>query len=69
MATPFRSQAFLTSLPGFAQTQRQGFNFNGESDLDLQYAFGLTNPQPILLLQAGDLIQGMSTSHFIYTGP
>ncbi|KAL1937832.1 hypothetical protein VTO73DRAFT_12852 [Trametes versicolor] len=50
---------------GFAQTQRQGFNFNGESDLDLQYAFGLTNPQPILLLQAGDLIQGASFNNWL----
>ena len=42
-----------------AQTDDQGFNFNGESDLDLQYAFGLTNPQPILLLQTGDLVEGV----------
>ena len=42
---------------GVDQTNQTGFNFNGESDLDLQYAFGLTNPQPILLLQTvgGDM--------------
>ena len=43
---------------GVAQTTQQGFNFNGESALDLEYAFGLTNPQPILLLQTGDLVEG-----------
>ena len=30
---------------GVAQTQKQSFNFNGESDLDLEYAFAMTNPQ------------------------
>ena len=36
----------------------QGFDFNGESDLDLQYSMSLTNPQPITLLQTGDLVEG-----------
>ncbi|KAH9850152.1 subtilisin-like protein [Lenzites betulinus] len=50
---------------GVAQTTNQGFNFNGESDLDLEYAFGLTNPQPILLLQAGDLVEGASFNNWL----
>ena len=34
----------------------QGFDFNGESDLDLQYSMSLTiNPQTVTLLQTGDL--------------
>ena len=45
-------------LTGVAQTTQQGFGVNGESALDLEYAFGLTNPQPILLLQTGDLVEG-----------
>ncbi len=45
---------------GVAQTTEQGFDENGESDLDLQYGMGLTNPQPVLLLQDGDLVEGGS---------
>ncbi len=40
------------------QNSSQSFNFNGESDLDLQYGMGLTAPQPVTLLQTGDLSQG-----------
>ncbi|KAH9932747.1 subtilisin-like protein [Epithele typhae] len=50
---------------GVDQTQMTGFNFNGESDLDLQYAFGLVNPQPILLLQTGDLVEGASFNNWL----
>ncbi|KAI0775553.1 subtilisin-like protein [Trametes elegans] len=50
---------------GVVQTDRQGFNLNGESDLDLEYAFGITNPQPILLLQAGDLVEGASFNNWL----
>ena len=55
----------LIRYTGVAQTQQTGFNFNGESDLDLQYAFGLTNPQPILLLQTGDLVEGASFNNWL----
>ena len=37
----------------------RSFDFNGESDLDLEYAMSLTNPQPVVLLQTGDLVEGM----------
>ncbi len=53
-------RAHTEVLSGVDQTDDQGFDTNGESDLDLQYAFGLTNPQPILLLQTGDLVEGES---------
>jgi hypothetical protein len=45
-------------VKGVAQTTNQSFGFNGESDLDLEYAMSLTNPQPITLLQTGDLVEG-----------
>jgi tripeptidyl-peptidase-1 len=38
--------------------QWQSFDLNGESDLDLEYAMGLTAPQEITLLQAGDDVEG-----------
>jgi len=41
------------------QNTSRSFDFNGESDLDLEYAMGLTAPQEITLLQTGDLSQGM----------
>ncbi|KLO11791.1 subtilisin-like protein [Schizopora paradoxa] len=50
---------------GVAQTTEQGFNENGESDLDLQYGMGLTNPQPVLLLQDGDLVEGGSFNNWL----
>lgn len=40
------------------QTTNQSFDFNGESDLDLEYAMSLVNPQKITLLQTGDLVEG-----------
>ncbi|KAI9435149.1 subtilisin-like protein [Lactarius indigo] len=43
---------------GFVQTTSQNVSVNAESDLDLEYAMVLTNPQPVTLLQAGDLVEG-----------
>jgi len=40
------------------QTTNQSFDFNGESDLDLEYAMTLVDPLPITLLQTGDLVEG-----------
>ena len=40
------------------QTFNESFLYNGESSLDLQYTMGLTNPQPNILLQVGDLVEG-----------
>ena len=47
------------------QTTNQGFQFNGESDLDLEYAMSLVNPQKVTLYQVGDLIQGASFNNFL----
>jgi len=47
------------------QTVNQGFAFNGESDLDLEYAMTLVNPQKVTLYQAGDLIEGASFNNFL----
>lgn len=50
---------------GFVQTTNRSFNFNGESNLDLQYAMGLVYPQKVTLYQAGDLLQGASFNNFL----
>lgn len=49
----------LTPRSGYAQTEYQGFSYNGESDLDLQYGMGLVGPSQIVTLyQAGDMVEG-----------
>ena len=40
-------------------------DFNGESDLDLEYAMVLTNPQPVTLLQTGDLVEGAGFDNWL----
>ncbi|TFK40519.1 Pro-kumamolisin, activation domain-containing protein [Crucibulum laeve] len=47
------------------QTTNQSFDFNGESDLDLEYAMGLTSPQPITLLQTGDIVEGAGFDNWL----
>ncbi|KAJ3512115.1 hypothetical protein NLJ89_g3712 [Agrocybe chaxingu] len=47
------------------QDTQRGFDFNGESDLDLQYAMGLVYPQPVTLLQTGDLSQGAGFDNWL----
>lgn len=47
------------------QTTNQSFDFNGESDLDLEYAMTLTDPQPITLLQTGDLVEGAGFDNWL----
>jgi tripeptidyl-peptidase-1 len=39
---------------GYAQTTNISFAYNGESDLDLEYAMTLSDPVPITLYQVGD---------------
>ena len=53
----FQRQPYII-LIAVIQTTDQSFNFNGESDLDLEYAMGLVAPQKILLLQTGDIVEG-----------
>lgn len=43
---------------GSLQTIEESFGFNGESSLDFQYAYALTQPQPLILLQTGDIPEG-----------
>ena len=40
------------------QTTKKSLDLNGESSIDLEYGMSLTNPQPITLLQVGDLAEG-----------
>ncbi|KAL8821248.1 MAG: hypothetical protein Q9223_000673 [Gallowayella weberi] len=50
---------------GIPQTTQQGFQFNGESDLDLEYAMTLINPQNTTLYQVGDQVEGASFNDFL----
>ncbi|KAK7001799.1 serine protease S53 [Favolaschia claudopus] len=43
----------------------EDFNLNGESDLDLQYGMALTNPQPVQLLQTGDIVEGAGFDNWL----
>ncbi|KAJ6476108.1 subtilisin-like protein [Mycena sanguinolenta] len=47
------------------QTLDESFDFNGESDLDLEYSMALTNPQPIQLLQTGDIVEGAGFDNYL----
>ncbi|GBE84917.1 subtilisin-like protein [Sparassis latifolia] len=51
---------------GYLQTVYTGFYFNGESNLDLQYAMGLLGPeQSVNLYQTGDMVEGASFNNFL----
>ncbi|KAI9701923.1 MAG: hypothetical protein M1836_001267 [Candelina mexicana] len=50
---------------GVPQTTQQGFLFNGESDLDLEYAMALVYPQTVTLYQVGDDIASGSFNNFL----
>ncbi|KAG6827607.1 hypothetical protein H0H92_011146 [Tricholoma furcatifolium] len=47
------------------QTVNQSFDYNGESDLDLEYTMALTNPQTVTLLQTGDLVEGAGFDNWL----
>lgn len=49
---------------GFVQTNRTGFRYNAESNLDLQYAMSLVTKQNITLYQAGDNVKGLLCPNF-----
>ena len=49
-----------SSIVGVVQQDHQSFEYNGESDLDLEYAMALTDPTPVTLLQTGDLVEGLN---------
>ena len=50
---------------GVLQTIVESFNYNGESDLDLEYALTLVYPQVVTLYQVGDLIGNASFNNFL----
>ncbi|CZR58166.1 probable tripeptidyl-peptidase 1 precursor [Phialocephala subalpina] len=50
---------------GFLQTDMESFNYNGESDLDLEYAMSLVYPQKVTLYQVGDELEGASFNNFL----
>jgi len=41
------------------------FDINGESDLDFEYGMSLTAPQPVVLYQAGDDVEGASFTNML----
>ena len=44
---------------GVIQTSNESFDYNGESDLDLEYGMTLvTKSQNVTLYQVGDIIEG-----------
>jgi tripeptidyl-peptidase I len=45
---------------GSVHLQNQPSFYDGEGDLDLEYTMALTDPTPVILLQTGDLVQGLS---------
>ncbi|WPG97989.1 Hypothetical protein R9X50_00077200 [Acrodontium crateriforme] len=50
---------------GVVQQTNMSFDFNGESDLDLEYAMTLVHPQKVTLYQVGDLVEGASFNDFL----
>lgn len=50
---------------GVLQTIVESFSYNGESDLDLEYAMTLVFPQTVTLYQVGDLVEGASFNNFL----
>jgi tripeptidyl-peptidase I len=48
----------LIKIAAVVQTTNQSFGYNGESDLDLEYAMALVDPQNVILLQTGDIVEG-----------
>lgn len=48
------------SFTGFVQSNQTGFDYNGEPNLDLEYAMSLVGPkQPVTLYQTGDDVEGI----------
>lgn len=50
---------------GYPQTIATGFGYNGESDLDLEYAQALVRHQNVTLYQVGDTVEGASFGDFL----
>ena len=51
---------------GIVQTEQVGFDYNGESNLDLQYGMALVGSrQPVQLYQVGDMEMGASFNNLL----
>ncbi|KAK5159672.1 hypothetical protein LTR04_004895 [Oleoguttula sp. CCFEE 6159] len=50
---------------GVIQQVNMSFAYNGESDLDLEYAITLVYPQKVTLYQVGDIVEGASFNNFL----
>ncbi|KAI0922998.1 hypothetical protein AcV5_009837 [Taiwanofungus camphoratus] len=51
---------------GVVQSSETGFNYNGESNLDLQYSMSLVgSSQPVTLYQTGDAVEGASFNNLL----
>lgn len=50
---------------GVLQTEVEDFDYNGESDLDLEIGMVLVYPQKVTLYQVGDLVEGASFNNFL----
>lgn len=50
---------------GVLQRIVESFQYNGESNLDLEYAIAIAAPQDVTLYQVGDLVQGASFNNFL----
>ena len=48
----------LIKSAAVVQTTNRSFDYNGESDLDFEYAMALVAPQTVSLLQMGDIVEG-----------
>ncbi|KAJ7762293.1 subtilisin-like protein [Mycena maculata] len=61
-----KSPIFVSIDGGVLQTENQSLGYNGESDLDLQYAMSLvTSKQNVTLYQSGDIVQGASFENLL----
>ncbi|KAF8576121.1 subtilisin-like protein [Ramaria rubella] len=60
-----KTPTFISIDGGVAQTIDQSFDFNGESDLDLEYGMTLVAPQQVTLYQTGDLVEGASFNNLL----
>ncbi|KAL9096032.1 MAG: hypothetical protein Q9165_001554 [Trypethelium subeluteriae] len=60
-----KSPIFAPIDGGVIQTNQTGFDFNGESNLDLEYAMALVSPQPVTLYQTGDTVMGASFNNLL----
>lgn len=63
---PIGTRPVLDSIDGATvQTTYSDFNYNAESNLDLQYAIALVYPQKVTLYQVGDMLAGGSFGTFL----